>query len=203
MDKRRSSKAPAKGKGKKGKKGKKKVDKTLTGDAAEAAKKELVTSLMAKCNMSEEQVLAAYDEFYAKYPSGEITQTQFIEQSSAGIIAESLFRVFDEDKSGELSFYEFLQANSVGTLNTPEEKLNWIFTAFDTDGGGSIDVDEIRDIVIGLFRLAGIEEDDDLVTVCVSDIRDAVDEEGDGDISKDEFVKNAMKSKFIFNMLKE
>ena len=113
-----------------------------------------------------------------------------------------------------------MQANSVGTLNTPEEKLNWIFTAFDTDGGGSIDVDEIRDIVIGLFRLAGIEEDDDLVTVCVSDIRfcfcshhnfffdnfiyrDAVDEEGDGDISKDEFVKNAMKSKFIFNMLKE
>ena len=35
----------------------------------------------------------------------------------------------------------------------------------------SIDVDEIRDIVIGLFRLAGIEEDDDLITVCVSDIR--------------------------------
>ena len=56
-------------------------------------------------------------------------------------------------------------------LNTPEDKLNWIFTAFDTDGGGTIDVDEIRDIVIGLFRLAGIEEDDDLVTVCVSDIR--------------------------------
>ena len=105
-------------------------------------------------------------------------------------------------------------------LNTPEDKLNWIFTAFDTDGGGTIDVDEIRDIVVGLFRLAGIEEDDDLITVCVSDIRwqkiilynlagklsyfrDAVDEEGDGDISKDEFVKNAMKSKFIFNMLKE
>ena len=72
--------------------------------------------------------------------------------------------------------------------------------------------------MIGLFRLAGIEEDDDLVTVCVSDIRydkpyhhtqpciyidrDAVDEEGDGDISKEEFVRNAMKSKFIFNMLK-
>ena len=32
-------------------------------------------------------------------------------------------------------------------------------------------MDEIRDIVIGLFRLAGIEEDDDLITVCVSDIR--------------------------------
>ena len=55
---------------KKGKKGKKKVDKTLTGDAADNAKKELVASLMAKCNMSEDQVLAAYDAFYEKYPSG-------------------------------------------------------------------------------------------------------------------------------------
>ena len=46
--------------------------------------------------------------------------------------------------------------------------MNWIFTAFDADGGGSIDIDEIRDIVVGLFRLAGIEEDDDLITACVS-----------------------------------
>ena len=45
-----------------------------------------------------------------------------------------------------------LQANNVTDLNTPEDKLNWIFTAFDQDGGGSIDVDEIRDIVVGLFR---------------------------------------------------
>ena len=40
---------------KKGKKGKKKVDKSLTGEAAENAKQELVNSLCAKCNMSEEQ----------------------------------------------------------------------------------------------------------------------------------------------------
>jgi hypothetical protein len=29
-----------------------------------------------------------------------------------------------------------------------------------------------------------------------------VDKDGDGDISKEEFVKNAMQSKFIFNMLR-
>ena len=32
---------------------------------------------MAKCNMSEDQVLAAYDAFYEKYPSGEITQVLY------------------------------------------------------------------------------------------------------------------------------
>ena len=82
-------------------------------------------------------------------------------------------------------------------LNTPEDKLKWMFTASDADGGGSIDVAEIKDIVIGLFRLAGIEEDDDLLETCVTDVLEAVDKDGDGDISKEEFVKNAMQSKLI------
>ena len=46
-----------------------------------------------------------------------------------------------------------IQAVSVTDLDTKEDKLGWIFTAFDQDGGGYIDVDEIRDIVTCLFRL--------------------------------------------------
>ena len=120
----------------------------------------------------------------------------------AGLLAESLFRVFDADKSGNLDFYEFVQANSVKNLNTPEDKLSWMFDAFDEDGGGTVDGDEITNIVVGLFRLGGIEEDEDLLAACVFDVIEAVDQEGDGDISKEEFVTNAMNCKFIFNMLK-
>ena len=120
----------------------------------------------------------------------------------AGVMAQSLFRVFDEDHSGKLTFFEFVQANNVRNLDTPEDKLGWMFDAFDADGGGTVDADEINDIVVGLFRLGGIEEDQDLLAACVFDVLEAVDQEGDGDISKDEFVKNAMKCKFIFNMLK-
>ena len=106
------------------------------------------------------------------------------------------------DKSGNLDFFEFVQANSVKNLNTPEDKLGWMFDAFDADGGGTVDGDEITNILVGLFRLGGIEEDEDLLAACVFDVIEAVDQEGDGDISKEEFVKNAMKCKFIFNMLK-
>ena len=86
-------------------------------------------------------------------------------------MAESLFRVFDEDKSETLSFDEYLQASQVSEFESTEDKLSWIFTAFDSDGGGSIDYDEITDICAGLFRLAGIEEDQDILASCVADVR--------------------------------
>ena len=94
------------------------------------------------------------------------------------------------------------QVKSVKTITTPEEKLNWIFTAFDEDGGGSIDVSEIREIVLGCFRMAGIDEDEDLLPSCVEDVRASIDVDGDGDISKEEFIKNALKNKFISRLLK-
>ena len=85
--------------------------------------------------------------------------------------AKALVRVFDEDKSGTLNFYEWYQATNVKNMTTLEEKLDWIFSAFDADNGGSIDVEEIREIVVWMFRFAGIEEDIDLLESCVIDVR--------------------------------
>lgn len=52
------------------------------------------------------------------------------------MFAESLFDVFDEDKSETLNFYEFMLVKNAPSLDTPEAKLHWIFSAYDTDGGG-------------------------------------------------------------------
>lgn len=60
--------------------------------------------------------------------------------------------MFDEDSSGTLNFFEWFQASNVKNMSTIEEKLNWIFTAFDADGGGSIDPEEITEIVKWMFR---------------------------------------------------
>ena len=117
-----------------------------------------------------------------------------------------------------------------------EEKLNWIFTAFDADGGGSIDVEEINEVVLWMFReqdlalmvmitvilnngemipqqvihvfwsslrFAGIEQDPDLVASCVIDVRATIDVDNDGDITQEEFIKNALDSQFIAEVLKE
>ena len=104
-------------------------------------------------------------------------------------MSESLFKAFDKENKGSMDFLTFMLANNVTKMNTPEDKLDWIFTAFDKDDGGTIDTEEIKDIVVGLFKMAGIEEDEDLIDACVMDINKAVDADGDGEITKEEFVE--------------
>ena len=57
-----------------------------------------------------------------------------------------------KDGSGSIDFAEYMMAVNAANLNTIEEKLNWIFNVYDKDGGGTIDPEELRGIVSGLFR---------------------------------------------------
>ena len=118
-------------------------------------------------------------------------------------MADAFFRVFDEDNSGALNFYEFMMAKNASDMKTSEEKLNWIFTAFDQDGGGTIDVEEVYDIVLGLFKMLGKGGEDTEIEemMCVQKIIQALDTDEDGVITKEEFVQNAMKSNFIMNLV--
>ena len=124
--------------------------------------------------------------------------------SQDNIMAEAFFRVFDEDNSGALNFLEYMMVKNAPNLKNPEEKLKWIFNAFDQDGGGSIDVDELYGIVEALFKMTGKEMDDDEVSdeidTCVDEIIETVDADGDEVITEEEFVKNAMKSQFILKI---
>ena len=53
-----------------------------------------------------------------------------------------------------------------------------------------------------VVRMAGIPEDDEMLPSCVEDVRASIDLDGDGDITKDEFVRNALNNDFISKLLK-
>ena len=81
MDKKKSIK-PAK-KAKKGRRGRKKPTNDVS--APENEKKELIAMLMSKTEKSEEDILAAYDKFHEKFPSGEINEVEFLKESKVSI----------------------------------------------------------------------------------------------------------------------
>ena len=60
------------------------------------------------------------------------------------LIANAVFKVFDVDNSGTMDFLEYMQAKNAVSLNSIEDKLEWIFCLFDSDGGGSVDMNEIE-----------------------------------------------------------
>ena len=139
-----------------------------------------------------------------EYPGGEMTKQQFIETCEADDtrdIAESLFKVFDKDKSGTMDFCEYMLASNATCLTSPEEKLNWIFDVFDKDCGGTIDPEEGRDVVKSLFHMAGIELEEEILADRMEEMLKAIDTDGDGEITKDEFMKNALSCEFIHDML--
>ena len=162
-------------------------------------------NLESKLNLSEKQISVRYKKFMKNYPRGEMSKGEFVKATKKmgnmkRSMAESLFRVFDEDESGTMDFEEFMLASNCSNMACPEDRLEWIFNLFDEDGGGVIDMDEVIKMVMGIFRMNGEVEDKEVILACVIDLFDIIDVDGDGEITKEEFVDNAMKSGFIQNL---
>lgn len=84
-----------------------------------------------------------------------------------------------------------MQALQVLQLKTTEEKLDWIFSIFDSDSGGTIEISEIEEIVSNIFEFAHIKPDRRMQQACVMDVKRSVDRDNDGTITREEFIQNA------------
>lgn len=184
-------------------KGKRKVSKTDKEANKQVDKVEGVKLLVSKYGMTNIDALIEYEKFFKKYPSGLINKEQFLEEYKENFMAEGLFRVFDETNRGALTFFQFMTVKTAPKLVDPSEKLSWVFNAFDEDGGGTIEYDEITKLVEALYRMSGrgdcteTEEDKEEIILCVDEVIESIDVDGDGVITREEFVENALKSDFI------
>ena len=97
----------------------------------EEIRKEMFEKLSLKIGSSKENIDDEYVQFMQKYPKGKITKQEFLRESKKFLsedtrfLAGSLFRVFDEDDSGSIEFYEFMMASNCTKLSSLEDKLRW------------------------------------------------------------------------------
>jgi len=82
------------------------------------------------------ELTAMYKQFRKETPSGVINKSEFKEvMKQMGVVdnflQDLIFNVFDDDKDACIDFQEFVNALSVMTRGTPDEKLEceyfWIF----------------------------------------------------------------------------
>lgn len=84
-----------------------------------------------------------------------------------GMIAERLFKTFDRDLDGEVSFDEFLDGMSVFYKGSTEERMLMLFSMFDMDNNGSVSREEMRVLLASIVD-AGLSHPLSTVTTTIT-----------------------------------
>lgn len=92
-----------------------------------------------------------------------------------------MFAAVDTDGSGFIDYSEFVVAALNESQLTTNDKLQAAFKMFDKDGSGIITADEIKEVL----QFGGTNQ---LNAAAINAIIKQVDENGDGQISFEEFV---------------
>jgi len=153
-----------------------------------------------------------YKGFKKDCPSGHLDKAefgriykQFFPFGDPAEFADYVFNVFDEDKSGQIDFKEFICALSVTSRGRLEEKLKWAFQLYDIDKDGTITYDEMLQIVQSIYRMTGemvkLPADEDTPEKRVDKIFRNMDKDKDAKLTYEEFVEGSKQDPTIVQAL--
>lgn len=155
---------------------------------ARNAKKAALDSFAKENNLKPESIKKAYKRFQAadKDKSGLVDYTEFCEmlQVDPSPQCESVFQLYDYDKTAQIDAREFLIAISNYTGAGKEDKLKFAFMAFDQEGNGVITKAEL----LKILKANHMGSHDSEVARKADTIIAQADKDGDGVITFDEFV---------------
>ena len=124
------------------------------GIGSSISRKEL-DQLVETTRFNRQELKRWYHRFKRDYPSGEMQKEQFYDlfskiSSSKELnepAVDHLFRLFDHDHDGSVSFTELMSTLSVTSSGSVKENIEWVFDIYDVDGNGYISLDEMCDVV--------------------------------------------------------
>jgi Ca2+-binding EF-hand superfamily protein len=118
-------------------------------------------------NLSRSEIKEIFKQFNKECTNGQLDQHEFNElfkrlnKNGSKSFEDSVkfaFDVFDHDKSGKISFKEFILTYALLQPDNLERKIVNTFNAFDLDHNGYLDIDEIYVVIARIFHLLGGEK---------------------------------------------
>jgi len=170
-------------------------------------KPEGLEALCKSTKFSKKELQIMYRGFKQECPTGIVNEdtfksiyAQFFPQDSSAY-AHYVFKTFDTEGKGTISFEDFVMGLSVLSRGTLHEKLQWAFSLYDINGDGIITKDEMLDIVTAIYAMMGkFAEpcfDEHSAREHVERIFLKMDQNKDGVISVEEFMDSCRRDQSI------
>ncbi|KAK3156640.1 hypothetical protein QOZ80_2AG0109900 [Eleusine coracana subsp. coracana] len=119
----------------------------------------------------------------------------FRNSNKKNLFADRIFDLFDLKRNGVIDFGEFVRSLNIFHPDTPEaEKITFAFRLYDLRGTGSIEREELKEMVLALLNESDLLLSDDTVEQIVDQTFKQADINGDGKIDQDEWKALASKN---------
>lgn len=119
--------------------------------------------LIRTTKFTKQEIRTMYRGFKQECPAGAVNEDTFKEiyekffpYGNAACYAHHVFKAFDVNATGAISFRDMLISLSTLLHGTQYEKLQWTFRLYDLNGDGVITKTELGNVVVGIYELMGI-----------------------------------------------
>ncbi|XP_064395710.1 neuronal calcium sensor 1-like isoform X2 [Halichondria panicea] len=173
---------------------------------------EQVEELTQNTHFSQKELNKWYRGFLHDSPSGTISKEEFCKIykrffpfGDSTAFASLLYERFSLNDNGLLEFREFVVGLSTASRGSLEEKLQWTFQLYDHNHDGVITRDEMEAVVEAIYKMVGsmveFPEGAETPQLRVNRIFEAMDTNGDGKITEEEFIQGAKNDPSIIKAL--
>ncbi|KAN0019664.1 hypothetical protein ACTFIV_008704 [Dictyostelium citrinum] len=168
-----------------------------------------IKKIMSKTNYTNEQVNQILKDYQSVNQDSKglsleefksFFSIRFKDYDDASIL--QMFKIFDSDKNGRISFKEFVGALFIITKSPVSDKLSFLFDMFDRDLNGYLDLEESYNILkLALNTSVGLGFDVSQAGSFAESLLNSMNRNSHGGITKEEFIKKASVNDTFVRML--
>lgn len=159
---------------------------------------------------TEEQVSTIFNEFNQNNPDGTLDRNEFIKlytllrpESADRLdeISAQIFRAFDSDNNGFLTFNEFLIGYALTSRGDMRTKLEYAFELYDCDNNGLLNKSEVGQIITAMLDLYGANKGCYVPAQIAFECVENLDTNNDDQLNKEEFIQGLMAHYELRNLM--
>ena len=183
-----------------------KGSKTKDKNSQVPAKKPVLTSkdikfFVSNTGFSEEQVTTIFNEFSQNNPDGTLDKNEFVKMYTLlrpeavdrlDEICAQIFRAFDSDNNGFVTFNEFLIGYALTSRGDMRTKLQYAFELYDCDNNGYLNKGEVAQVISAMLDLYGADKQCHVPSQIAHECVENLDGNNDDQLNKEEFIQGLM-----------